>query len=185
MKNAKKYIFGILMLTAAIASCKKEDPVTNPPAPHNDEELITTFKITFTDPNGTNPTVTAVFRDTDGPGGNDPSTYDTIRLKPNAVYNAAIQFLNESVIPVEDLTSEILEEAHDHLICFDVTGANITIVRTDTDGTYEIGLASKWTTAAASSGNTVITLRHQPGIKNGTCAVGDSDIEINFVTKVE
>lgn len=185
MKNRKNYLAGLLFLTVIVASCKKEDPVVNPPAPVNEEELITTFKITFTDPNGVNPAVTAIFRDIDGPGGNDPTVFDTIRLKPNAVYHASIQFLNESVTPTEDLTPEILEEATDHLICFDVTGANVSIVRTDSDGTYQVGLASTWTTAAVSSGNTVIRLRHQPGVKNGSCDVGDTDIEISFVTKVE
>ncbi len=185
MKNRKNYLLGILFLTIIVASCKKDDPVVNPPAPENEEELITTFKITFTDPNGVNPSVTATFRDIDGPGGNNPTVFDTIRLKPNATYNAAIEFLNESVTPAEDLTAEILEESHDHLICFNVSGANATIVRTDSDGTYEIGLTSTWTTTAVSSGNTVITLRHQPGIKNGSCDVGDSDIELNFVTEIE
>lgn len=185
MKNKRNYLFGILFLTITLAACKKEDPVPNPPAPENEEELITTFKITFTDPNGVNPTVTAMFRDIDGPGGNNPTVFDTIRLKPNASYHAAIQFLNESVSPAEDLTSEIQEEATDHLICFNISGANATVVRTDSDGTYEIGLASTWSTGAISTGTSMITLRHQPGIKNGSCDVGESDIELTFVTEIE
>lgn len=184
MKNSKFYLLGVLMLTAV--ACKKDPkPVVNPPAPENEEELITTFRITFTDPSGVNPNVIAMFRDIDGPGGNNPTVFDTIRLKPNSTYNAAIEFLNEAANPAENITAEILEEAVDHLICFDVTGANVAITRTDTDGTYEVGLASKWITTAVSSGNTIIRLRHQPGLKNGSCDVGDTDIEINFVTKVQ
>lgn len=185
MKSRKNYLFGLLFVTAIISSCKKENPIVNPPLPDNEEELITTFKITFTDPDGVNPSVTAIFRDIDGPGGNNPTVFDTIRLKPNATYNAVIEFLNEAASPAEDITAEILEEAADHMICFDVTGANATIVRTDSDGTYEIGLASTWTTTAASSGTTVISLKHQPGIKNGSCDLGDTDIEISFVTEIE
>lgn len=185
MKNRKNYFLGLLFLTIVVSSCKKDDPVPNPPAPVNEEELITTFKITFTDPNGVNPDVTAIFKDIDGPGGNEPSVFDTIRLKPNATYHASIQFLNEAASPAEDITSEIEEEAVDHLICFDISGANVTIVRTDSDGTHEIGLASAWTTTSVSQGNIIISLKHQPGIKNGSCDLGDTDIELNFVTKIE
>lgn len=187
MKKTKLYLFGLLALTMTIASCKKENPkpVETPPPPVNEEELITTFRITLTDPDGINPTVIATFRDIDGPGGNAPELFDTIRLKPNAVYHAAIQFLNEAANPAEDITEEIAEEAEDHLICFNISGVNTYIVRTDSDGTYEIGLASTWTTTAASQGKVLITLRHQPGIKNGSCDVGDSDIELDFVTIIE
>ena len=187
MKKTKLYLFSLFALTLAVTSCKKEDPkpVEVPPSPVNEEELITTFRITLTDPNGVNPAVTAIFRDIDGPGGNEPVQFDTIRLKPNATYHAAIEFLNESVNPVQDITAEILEEATDHLICFTISGVNTSIVRTDSDGTYEIGLASTWTTTAVSQGKIQIALRHQPGIKNGTCDVGDSDIELDFVTYVE
>lgn len=170
--------------TVILSSCKKEDPET-PPAPTNEAELITTFKIVFTDPNGINPTYEAVFRDIDGPGGNQPTAFDTIRLKPNSTYNASIQFLNESVSPVDSITKEILEEAGDHLICYNITGANVSVQRTDSDGVFELGLLSNWITTNTSSGNVIISLRHQPGIKNGNCDLGDSDIELDFVTKIE
>lgn len=185
MKSKKIYLLGLLCLTMATACKKEKTPVTTPPPHEHEEELITTFRITFTDPTGVNPNVIAVFRDLDGPGGNNPTAFDTIRLKPNATYHAAIEFLNESASPAEDITGEILEEATDHLICFSVSGANVSIVRTDSDGTYELGLTSTWTTMAVSTGNTTISLKHQPGIKNGSCDVGDSDIELNFVTEIE
>lgn len=168
------------------SACKKDPkPVQTPPLPANEEELITTFKITFTDPDNVNPDVIAVFRDIDGPGGNAPTAFDTIRLLPGTLYNASIEFLNESVSPAESITEEIQEEAVDHLICFAPSNVNTTIVRTDSDGTYEIGLLSNWTTGAVSEGSVQITLRHQPGIKNGACEVGDSDIELNFHTIIE
>jgi hypothetical protein len=186
MKKNSRYFIALLCTVLVAAACKKDDkPVNTPPPPANEEELITTFKITFTDPNGVNPEVTAVFRDIDGPGGNEPTAFDTIRLLPNTLYNGSIEFLNESVTPSESITEEIQEEAVDHLICFAIANVNTTIVRTDTDGTYEIGLLSNWTTGAASEGNVTITLRHQPGVKNGQCEVGDSDIELNFRTIVE
>jgi hypothetical protein len=183
----KKLHLGLLLFTISsviLSSCKKENPET-PPVPSNDEELITTFKIVFTDPNGVNPTYEAVFRDIDVAGGNQPIAFDTIRLKPNSTYDASIQFLNESVLPADTITNEILQEAGDHLICFNINGVNVSVQRTDSDGLFEIGLLSTWTVANISTGNVTISLKHQPGIKNGNCDLGDSDIELNFVTKVE
>ena len=183
----KKLHSGLLLFAISsviLSSCKKENPET-PPVPSNDEELITTFKIIFTDPNGVNPTYEAVFRDIDGAGGNQPTAFDTIRLKPNSSYNASIQFLNESVSPADTITNEILQEAGDHLICYNISGADVSVQRTDSDGIFEIGILSTWTTINASTGNVTISLKHQPGIKNGNCDLGDTDIELNFVTKIE
>ncbi len=184
MKNIKILVAIAMCASVVFASCKKDDPAT-PPTPKNEEELITTFKITFIDPNGINPSYAAFFSDIDGAGGNQPTAFDTIRLKPNSIYNASIQFLNESVSPTDTITHEILQEAVDHLICFNISGANVSVQRTDSDGVFEIGLLSKWTTTNTSTGNVVISLKHQPGIKNGNCDLGDTDIELNFVTKIE
>ena len=181
-----KITFAGILLLLVFAACKKEkNPITAPPAPVIEEELITTLKITFTDTSGVNPDVIAIFRDLDGPGGNAPTTFDTIRLKRMSTYFATIQVLNESVNPVEDITAEIWEEKASHLFCFAATGVSISILRTDTDGVYEVGINSRWTTGSATSGSTMITLKHQPGIKNGSCNVGETDIEVNFPTVVE
>ena len=177
-------VFSSIVLLG-LAACKKDEVVIETPPVVNEEELITTFKVTFIDTAGIQGNYTATFRDIDGPGGIAPTTFDTIKLKANTVYSATIEFLNESVSPVDTITYEILEEAVDHLICFNPSNINATILRTDSDGTYQIGLQSLWTLAGISSGNVVISLKHQPGIKNGTCDLGDTDIELNFVVKVE
>ena len=177
-------VFSSIILLG-LAACKKDEVVVETPPSNNEEELITTFKITFTDTAGIQSNFTATFRDIDGPGGNAPTTFDTIKLKSNTVYTAKIDFLNESVSPTDTITNEILQEATDHIICFNPTNINATILRTDSDGTYQIGLQSLWTLAGNSIGNIIISLKHQPGIKNGTCDLGDTDIELNFVVKVE
>jgi hypothetical protein len=59
---------------------------------------------------------------------------------------------------------------------------NGIIVRTDSDGTYEIGLKTKWKSFGISNGTVTVTLKHQPGIKNGTCTTGETDAEIAFIT---
>jgi hypothetical protein len=174
-------------LIVVSAGCKKNKPaVINPPNP-NEEELITTFRITFTDSAGLAPQVIASFVDIDGPGGNDPSTFDTIRLLANKTYNASITLLNESISPAEDITEEVEEEGVDHLFCFDLTaGLNVTVTRTDQDANgLPIGILNKWVTTGTSTGTATIRLRHQPGVKTGDCAPGETDIELNFYTEIQ
>lgn len=184
----KKIIFALVALGFITVSCKKDkkDDVPTPTNP-NEEELITSFYITFEDANGVLPDVTAAFVDIDGPGGNAPTTFDTIRLVNNTTYNATITLLNESVSPADDITVEVQAEGVDHLFCFDVTnGLNLSIAKTDLDANnLPIGLSSQWITTGASTGTTTIRLKHQPGIKTGDCALGDTDIELVFETEVQ
>lgn len=187
-KNVKKsmLLFGIGVISAGLFACKKDDDLVEvPPADVNEAELITTFKILFNDVAGVEPTTEAIFRDNDGDGGNAPTAFDTIRLAASTTYNAEIILLNEGVSPVDTISNEVLEEDDEHLFCFSPSGINTSITRTDTDGTFEVGLQSQWVTSSASKGTTLITLKHQPGVKNGDCAPGETDIELNFVTEIQ
>ncbi len=185
MKRNKIAFAGILLLLVFTACKKEKNPISNPPAPAVEEELITTLKITFVDSTGINPTVVAMFQDVDGPGGNEPTALDTIRLKNMSTYHATIEVLNESISPSEDITVEILDEAASHLFCFAITGASASVSRTDSDGTYEIGVTSKWTIGSTSTGTAAVVLKHQPGIKNGSCNLGETDIEVVFPLIIE
>lgn len=183
----KKYVAIMIGFAFLVTACKKDKTtVTNPTNP-NEEELITTFKITFTDVNGVLPAVEAQFVDIDGVGGNDPTTFDSIFLAPNATYAANITLLNESASPVEDITAEVEEEGVDHLFCFELSaGLNMVITRTDLDANnLPIGIQSQWVTTSASSGTSTIRLRHQPGVKTGDCAPGETDIELTFQTYIQ
>ena len=77
------------------------------------------------------------------------------------------------------------EEASEHLFCYDATNTNVSIVRTDSDGTFEVGIESRWFTGNVANGETTISLKHQPGVKDGTCAPGDTDVEVTFVTEIQ
>lgn len=184
MKQIITFSF-LIYLIGSISSCKKDEQDVKTPPSGEDPELITTVKLSFEDSAGIQSNSTAYFRDLDGSGGNAPSIFDTIRLKANTVYRLKLDFFNESIAPADTITNEILEEAANHLICFEASNANVTIQRTDSDGTYEIGLESLWTCGNSSNGSVLVTLRHQPGIKNGTCNLGESDIELNFVLYIE
>ena len=183
----KNYLL-IIAVFIALVSCKKDkqDDVTNP-TNQNEEELITTFKIVFTDAAGIEPTVEAMFVDLDGPGGNAPTTFDNINLIANTTYNVQITLLNESVSPVENISVEVEEEGVDHLFCFDLTPSlNLTVNLTDLDDNgLPIGLTTQWSTLGSSVGTTTIRLKHQPGIKTGQCDVGQTDIELDFQTIIQ
>jgi len=183
--KASLYLFLAATLMVGCKKDKDSPKPNNPTPPANEEELITTVKITFVDTGGVEPTVTVFFRDPDGDGGNAPTQFDTIRLAANSVYNATLEVFDESKNPVENITTEIVEEADEHIFCFTPTNVNLSIVRTDSDGTYEIGLASQWTVGITSIGTTQVVLKHQPGVKDGTCAPGDTDVELNFVTEIQ
>lgn len=186
LRKASKISLLILLVGLVIVSCKKDDDqVPVPPAVQNESEVITTMTLTFTDSAGIQPTVNATFRDPDGDGGNGPDLFDTIRLASNTTYFTTILVLNETVVPADTISNEILTEAADHLFCFTPAGANVTIQRTDTDGVYELGLQSTWWTGAAGNGTVQVVLKHQPGIKDGTCAPGETDIDVSYVTEIQ
>ncbi len=176
----------LLPVTAVVAlclvSCKKDPSDVDQHNHNHEEELITTFEILFADQSGNSTDVVAKFQDLDGAGGNEPTAFDTIVLNANAIYDAQITLLNEAVDPIENITGEIIEEADEHLFCFQPSSNNlVNISITDSDGAFPLGVDSEWETFDPSSGQITITLRHQPGgEKDGTCEPGATDIEINF-----
>jgi hypothetical protein len=181
MKNKFKYLIAVPFIASlALTSCDKDDPEVP-----NEEELITTLVYTLT-PQGGGTALEFRFTDLDGDGGNAPTiTSDT--LAANTVYTAAITLSNESETPTEDITEEVEEEDEEHQLFFAVDGANVTVAYADTDGVNPVGLATTITTAAASTGTLMITLRHEPdkdasGVSGGdiTLAGGETDIEVTF-----
>jgi len=162
-------------------ACKKPET----PDPVNEEELITTLSLAFTD-TATMVSGTFVFQDTDGPGGNDPETFDTIRLLPGKVYAVAVTLLNESVTPADDITIEVLEEGVDHQVFYTVTDAAISFTYADTDDNGNpLGLMMTAETGAVSTGTVTITLKHQPGTKDGNITTGETDVEVSFLIEIE
>ncbi|MCA6488025.1 MAG: hypothetical protein IM534_09205, partial [Chitinophagaceae bacterium] len=70
----KKIFAMFLLLTTVLVSCKKDAHE------HNDEEVITTLRLTFSPVGGGN-NVVFQYDDADGPGGNQP-TKEEIVLQP-------------------------------------------------------------------------------------------------------
>lgn len=186
MKTKSIYtVLFIALLTSFVVGCKKDDDTPKPVTPTTPQELITSLVVSFVDTAGVQPSVSYAFRDPDGDGGNAPTQHDTIRLVANTYYNATVQILNESVTPAEDITLEVADEADEHIFCYSPSNTNVSIVRTDSDGAFEIGITSRWFTGAIANGQTTISLKHQPGVKDGTCTPGDTDVEVTFVTEIQ
>ena len=184
MKNHKP----IMLLSAALLAlqaCKKDADLPKLPEPINEPEVITSLKLTFTDSANASNVITANFIDNDGDGGNQPSAFDTIKLKSNTTYFTSLTFFNSIVN--EEITAEIVEEAKDHLFIYKPTGLDLAITVTDSDSNtppLPIGLTSKWRAGNSGNGAVQIILKHQPGIKDGTEAPGDTDVDLNFQTKI-
>lgn len=186
-KQFMKVVLGIFIFSTLVTSCKKDTVEET-----NDEEVITTMKLTFV-PVGVGATLTYQFDDADGPGGTAPTIQDIV-LTPSKTYNVSVQILNKTKTPIADLTTEILQEADAHRFYYlPTTGSKITVSGLDNDGNgVPLGINSTWTTGTIATGKIKITLRHYPGIPPGKAA-GDlvnstksgTDIEVEFNTKIQ
>lgn len=186
MKQSKTNISILAFLALGIitfSSCK-DDEVVNPPNP-NEEELITSVELVFTNAADSTDVSTFKFADPDGEGGNAPTQQDTIRLAQASNYTLAVRFLDESSSDVEDITEEVKEEAEEHLVCY-TADASTTVVISDKDANgLDLGLAASVETTDTTSGVFTISLKHQPDGKNGSCDIGETDVEVAFTLEVE
>ena len=183
--------FSLLLLSSSVlflSSCKKDTHGES-----HDEEVITTMQLTFV-PQGGGATVTYKFDDPDGPNGGTAPTKDQIVLAPNKTYNVTVQLLNKTVTPAKDITVEVVEEAAAHRFYYEPSSAsNITVSGLNNDPSgIALGITSTWTTGAAATGSTKVTLRHYPGTPPNKAAndpvnstKSSTDIEVDFSTSVQ
>ncbi|MCR5889535.1 hypothetical protein LRS06_17510 [Hymenobacter sp. J193] len=175
-------LLALVAATPLFSACSKDD--NDEPTPDEENEQITTVMYTLTPVGGGTP-VSVTYRDVDGDGGTAP-TIGTLTLAPNTTYTGTLTLRDETKNPVVDTSAEILEEADEHLFVYEPTPADLlTVTRTDKDANnLEIGLQTRLETTAATTGTLKITLRHQPGVKDGSFAPGDTDVEVVFPTTV-
>lgn len=174
-------LMGILLFPLVIFSCEKDqDQVMD-----NEEELITDVVVSFTDDQGTIRSFT--FSDPDGPGGNAP-TQDEIRLSSVYSYEMSVQFLDASdPMDVEDITEEVMEEAAEHLVCYNFSGNINSVIITDTDeNSLPLGLEAVLITEQPGNGTLTISLKHLPDKTNAIpCNTGETDVEVTFQVVIE
>lgn len=188
MKNTllTKSLLALLVAAPLFSSCNDDN---DEPTPDEDNEQITTVTYTLT-PQGGGAPVAITYRDLDGDGGTPATiTPATLVLAPNTTYTGALTLLDETKNPAENATAEILKESDEHLFVFAPAGVNLAVTATDKDkNNLPIGLATQAVAGAANAAGTTgtlkITLRHQPGTKNGTATPGDTDVEVTFPTAV-
>jgi len=179
-----KFVGTALLAGLLVVSCKKDDttPVDN--HEHDESELITTVQLNFSSKgiSGNDTTFTVSFDDPDGTGGNKPTSFDTIRFATNKTYTCDLILLDKSKNPVDTISNEVKEEADEHLFFFTPSNSDalsVTINDKDSKG-RNLGLKTSWVTKKATNGTVKVKLMHQPGVKDGTSANGDTDVEIDF-----
>lgn len=179
MNTLKTTLLLVALATVSLTSCHDDDHE------HDENELITTVNLKFTE-QGTTNTLTFTWRDTDGDGGNAP-TIQPIQLRANRTYKLDAEFLNESVMPAENKTTEIKEEADEHLVVYTASPSSLlTFTAGDKDSrNLAIGLTGTARTGAAGTGTLRVQVRHQPPVsgkatKDGTATPGSDDANASF-----
>lgn len=176
-------------LMIAFQSCGDDDE----PTPENEEELITTLTMTFSNVVETTDVVIAEYKDIDGDGGQPPIIINPT-LKANAIYNVEIVVLNESVSPAEDITEEIIEEGTLHQFFFGSSNPSfLSFSYQDSDANGNpIGVSTRWEPLEEGTGTLEVILRHNldkeaTGVSDGAIsnAGGSTDIEVSFDVVVE
>ena len=185
----KPFMLALGALSLVVVSCKKDEVKPAEPTPPNENELITTLELKFSGKGvlGNDTTFVVTFNDPDGDGGNLPTQFETIHLLKNSTYKVEVTLLDKSKTPAETISNEVLAEANDHLFFYssNPTGlVDVLITDKDSNG-KNLGLKSTWTTTNAGSGKVKVKLMHQPGVKDGTSATGDTDIEVDFQVNVK
>jgi len=184
-RNQRQIALFSLLLNATLftVSCKDEEV-----AVEEENELITTVKLNFTSGGITQ---SFNYSDPDGDGGKAP-TIDAISLKPNTTYTLTIEVLDESKMPVGNITDEIKKESDEHLFVYTPTpNSLLTYVYGDKDANnFGIGITGSTKTNTAGTGKLKVQLRHQPPIngkasKDGTPTPGSDDINIDFNVTVQ
>lgn len=187
MNINERLVLILLSGTMVVSGCKKEkDDPAAPAPPVNEEEVITTVRLTFQSMNNVEQKQ-FTYVDLDGDGGGAP-VVEADTLSADSIYAVTIQVLNESEDPAEDITAEILAEDEAHQFFFQPNGANLNVAYADADANgAPVGVATMWTVGAVSNGTITVTLRHEPdkgapGVAGGdiTNAGGDTDIEVTF-----
>ena len=175
------HLFLAVSVGVILASCKNDDDAA--PEVINEEETITTVKLTVTE-SGTTTSQEYTWKDGSG---------EDITLEANKTYNASIEFLDESnPSDVEDITEEVIEEKDEHFVFFQTTAGGVTISSAsddikDSDQTG-INIKTDWATTDAGKGTIKAILILEPTTKTGNSRAdfgGETDIEVDFNVTIQ
>lgn len=194
MKSIK--LFALLFISSlAFTSCSDDDK--EDPGSINEEELITTLKLTLTGPGTATTATTIEYKDIDGDGSGQAVITPAagLTLAKNTTYTAKILLLNETESPAENITTEVADEADEHQFFYTATSslnADFAYAGTNDSNGNPVGIDFVITTGDASNGSITIVLKHEPnktaqGVKEGNAANagGETDIQVTFPIKIE
>ncbi len=163
----------VFALTLLLIQCKKDTPEEI-----NEEEVINRVTLTVTAADGSSNDYTW----------NQGNAIPSITLAANTTSNVSIHFYDASdASDIEDITEEVIEEADEHFIFYQVSSAALFISAAsndvvDGDGT-SINQKTQWAAAEASSGVVRVYLIHEPTSKAGASRGdlgGSTDVELDF-----
>jgi hypothetical protein len=183
-----KNSFSFIALSGLLifSSCKDK---ADAPKPNEENELITKVHLHLVAENDSTKMVHAEWTDL-SPDDEAGRSIDTLRLDTGMVYLGEIELLDQSKNPPVDISEEVGEEKDDHLFIYrqdplDST-VKFTVDRTDKDSkNLPVGLKFKFTTKNVSGNSRLrVVLKHQPGIKDGSEAPGDADLDVWFPVKI-
>jgi hypothetical protein len=187
MKNFLSIV--AITVVTVFSSCRDHDD----PSPANEEELITTLRLSFVDPSAPGTPLVFEWKDLDG-SGPAAAQIDPIELNAHVVYQMFVTVSDESKTPAVDVTEEIEEESTAHQFFFVTEGIMVDITYEDVDSEGRpLGLSNLASVDHEGSGSLTVILRHNPdkaaaGVALGELANagGDTDIEVTFpVTIIE
>ena len=176
-KTTSQTILALFFVFTAV-QCSKDSPDEI-----HEHETITRVTLTVTGADGTSTDYTW------NEGDNEPN----IMLSANTTHRVSISFFDASdASDVEDITPEIIEEADEHLMFYEITSASLTIAAAsndvqDSDG-VDININTEWTTGDASTGVVRATLIHGPTSKTGNTRSslgGGTDVELDFPVEIQ
>ena len=196
MSKIKNLLCLMLIIGVAIITGCSDD--VDPMEMEDTEETISRIVLTFTPDNGEN-AITAAWLDADGEGSGAP-TIDEIKLNEGVTYTLTLELANTLGSTDEDITSEIQEEAEEHMFFFSFTDGifadptgngnidnrNDPLNYNDQDANGNpLGLTTTWTAGGHTDnpGSFNIVLKHQPdGQKTSSsgASVGGTDVDITF-----
>lgn len=168
----------LFVLTIFFIQCKKDTPEEI-----NEEEVINRVTLTVTTADGSSNDYTW----------NEGDTIPLITLSANSISNVSIHFYDASdASDVEDITEEVIEEADEHFVFYQVSGASVSISAAnndvvDSDG-VSINLKTEWATTEVSIGSVRVSLIHEPTSKSGATRGelgGSTDVELDFPVTIQ
>lgn len=178
----------ILAISMTMTSCKKkEDPKPD------EQELITTLKLSVSGSGGFAKTFT--YKVENGFGGTTSGTVqiDTIKLPATQTYSMTAEVLNEKASPVVNITDEVIAEKDEHLLLYISTpssGAGSLSFSNGSKDSKNLPFNQTITVAsgAAGSGKLQVNLIHAPSDKTATTTTGvggETDVEAIFPVLIQ